>query len=107
MGLIGYVLILGSLILPDRDETRLVTLGLTLFGVCFSGYLTYRELFTIHLICEECATSAVLLALLFIGAVWRFVITSDLPPLPVDDGDVDDDSDEPAGTGRRRSPSAA
>ena len=105
MGLIGYVLILGSLILPDRDETRLVTLGLTLFGVCFSGYLTYRELFTIHLICEECAASAVLLALLFIGAVWRFIITSDLPPLSA--GGLDDDSDEPAGAGRRRSPSAA
>ena len=105
MGLIGYVLILGSLLAPDRDETRLVTLGLTLFGVCFSGYLTYRELFTIHLICEECATSAVLLTLLFIGAVWRFIITSDLPPLPA--AAVDDDGDEPAGTKRRSSPSAA
>ena len=101
MGLIGYVLILGSLLVPDREETRMATLGLTLFGVCFSGYLTYRELFTIHLICEECATSAVFLALLFIGAVWRFIITSDLPPLPV----AGDDDDAPSG--RRRSPSAA
>jgi uncharacterized membrane protein len=104
MGLIGYVLILGSLLAPDREETRMATLGLTLFGVCFSGYLTYRELFTIHLICEECATSAVFLALLFIGAAWRFVITSDLPPLPVG---AEDESDEPAGSGRRRSASAA
>lgn len=106
MGLIGYVLIFFSLLAPDRDETRMATVGLTLFGVCFSGYLTYRELFTIHLICEECATSAVFLALLFIGAVWRFVITSDLPPLPAS-GDDDPGSDAPAASSGRRSPSAA
>jgi len=82
IGLIGYVGILVSLLAPDRDEIRIATLGMTLIGVCFSGYLTYRELFTLHEICEECATSAVLMALLFIGAVWRFVITDDLPPLP-------------------------
>jgi uncharacterized membrane protein len=84
IGLIGYVGILGSLLAPDRDETRILTLGMTLIGVCFSGYLTYRELFTLHEICEECATSAVLMALLFIGAVWRFLITDDLaaPPPP-------------------------
>jgi uncharacterized membrane protein len=105
MGLIGYVLIFASLLAPDRDETRMITLGLTLFGVCFSGYLTYRELFTIHLVCEECATSAVFLALLFIGAVWRFVITSDLPPLPASADD--DDELEPPRRGGRRSPSAA
>ena len=64
-----------SLLAPDRDETRILTLGMTLFGVCFSGYLTYRELFTLHEICEECVTSAVLVTLLFIGAVWRFLAT--------------------------------
>jgi uncharacterized membrane protein len=78
IGLIGYIGIFGSLIAPDRDETRLATLGMTLIGVAFSGYLTYRELFSIHAICEECATSAVFLALLFIGAAWRFLITDDL-----------------------------
>ena len=82
IGLIGYIGILAALIAPDRDETRLATLGMTLIGVAFSAYLTYRELFSIHAICEECAASAVLLALLFIGAVWRFVITDDLDGLP-------------------------
>lgn len=78
IGLIGYIGIFASLIAPDRDETRLATLGMTLIGVGFSGYLTYRELFSIHAVCEWCASSAVILALLFIGAVWRFLITDDL-----------------------------
>ena len=82
IGLIGYVGILLSLLAPDRDETRLLTLGMTLIGVGFSGYLTYRELFSIHAVCEECAASAVMLALLFIGAVIRFIITDDLAGLP-------------------------
>ena len=78
IGLIGYVGILLSLLAPDRDETRLATLAMTLIGVGFSAYLTYRELFSIHAVCEECATSAVLLTLLLIGAAWRFVIADDL-----------------------------
>ena len=78
IGLIGYIAIFLSLLAPDRDEMRVLTLGMTLFGVCFSGYLTYRELFTLHEICEECVTSAVLVTLLFIGAVWRFLATDDL-----------------------------
>jgi uncharacterized membrane protein len=78
IGLVGYIAIFLSLLVPDRDETRVLTLGMTLFGVCFSGYLTYRELFTLHEICEECVTSAVLVTLLFIGAVWRFLVTDPL-----------------------------
>ncbi|HZU60950.1 MAG TPA: vitamin K epoxide reductase family protein [Solirubrobacteraceae bacterium] len=74
LGLIGYVFILGSMLLPDREETRLATLGLTLIGFGFSAYLTYRELFTIHAICEWCLSSAVILTLLLIGSVVRFLI---------------------------------
>ncbi|HEY5318222.1 MAG TPA: vitamin K epoxide reductase family protein, partial [Solirubrobacteraceae bacterium] len=69
IGLIGYVFILGSLLVPDREESRLATLGLTLIGFGFSAYLTYRELYSIHAVCEECATSAVFLTLLLAGAV--------------------------------------
>ena len=79
LGLIGYVLILGTLLAPDREETRLATLGLTLVGVGFSGYLTYRELFSIHAVCEWCAASAVILTLLLVGAAWRYVLGS--PPV--------------------------
>jgi uncharacterized membrane protein len=76
LGLIGYVLILGSLLAPDREETRLATLGLTLVGVGFSAYLTYRELFSIHAVCEWCVSSAVILTLIFIGAAWRYLLGS-------------------------------
>lgn len=78
LGLIGYVGILATLLAPDREETRLATLGLTLVGVGFSAYLTYRELFSIHAICEWCVSSAIILTLLLIGAGVRYVLGS--PP---------------------------
>lgn len=77
LGLIGYIGILGSLLAPDREETRLATLGLTLIGFGFSAYLTYRELFSIHAVCEWCASSAVILTVLFICAAVRYVTVSD------------------------------
>jgi uncharacterized membrane protein len=87
LGLIGYIGITASLLAPDREETRLATLGLTLVGFAFSGYLTYRELFSIHAICEWCASSAVILTLLFISAAFRYVTVSDdvapLTPAPL------------------------
>ena len=73
LGLIGYVGILASLLAPDREETRLATLGLTLIGVGFSAYLTYRELFSIHAVCEWCVTSAAILSLLFILSLIRYL----------------------------------
>ena len=79
LGLIGYIGITASLLAPDREETRLATLGLTLVGFAFSGYLTYRELFSIHAICEWCASSAVILTLLFLSAAYRYVTVSDPP----------------------------
>lgn len=74
LGLIGYILILSSLLLRDREETRLATLGLTVTGFGFSAYLTYRELFSIHAICEWCVSSAVILTVLLIGAVTRYLM---------------------------------
>jgi uncharacterized membrane protein len=83
IGLIGYVLILGALLTPDREETRLAVLGLTMVGFGFSAYLTYRELFSIHAICEECATSAVFMTVLLICAVYRYLTATDVAePLP-------------------------
>ena len=45
--------------------------GIALIGFMFSLYLTYRELFTIHAICEWCVSSAVLMTLLFILTALR------------------------------------
>jgi uncharacterized membrane protein len=79
LGLIGYVGIVASLLAPDREETRLATLGLTVIGVGFSAYLTYRELFSIHAICEWCVSSAIILTLLLIGAIVRYLAGDPAP----------------------------
>jgi uncharacterized membrane protein len=83
IGLIGYVAIFVSQLLPDREEVRLATLGMTLIGFGFSAYLTYRELFSIHAICEWCASSAVIMTLLLICAGARYLI-GDEPSPPVE-----------------------
>jgi uncharacterized membrane protein len=73
IGLIGYVAIAAGLLAPDRDAIRLATLGMALFGVAFSGYLTYREAFTLHEYCEWCLSSAGLITILFVLSVIRYV----------------------------------
>jgi uncharacterized membrane protein len=73
MGLIGYVAILGSLLFAETETSRFATLIFTLAGFGFSAYLTYRELFTIHAICEWCASSAGIMTILTLLAVWRFL----------------------------------
>jgi uncharacterized membrane protein len=73
IGLIGYVAIAGALFAPDRDGVRLATLGMALFGFAFSGYLTYREAFTLHEYCEWCLSSAFLITVIFILSVIRYL----------------------------------
>jgi uncharacterized membrane protein len=73
MGLIGYVAIMGSLLVPQSETTRFATVALTVIGFGFSAYLTYRELFSIHAICEWCVSSAIILTLLMCLAIWRFL----------------------------------
>jgi uncharacterized membrane protein len=73
MGLIGYVAILATLLAPQSENTRFATLVLTLGGFGFSAYLTYRELFSIHAICEWCVTSAIVMTLMMLLSVWRFL----------------------------------
>lgn len=73
IGLIGYVVILISLLLPVNENTRLATMAFTITGFGFSAYLTYRELFSIHAICEWCASSAALMTILCGLAIWRFL----------------------------------
>jgi uncharacterized membrane protein len=73
IGLIGYIAILGSLLVREGETARLATMGFTLVGFGFSAYLTYRELFTIHAVCEWCASSAVIMTILTGLATWRFL----------------------------------
>jgi uncharacterized membrane protein len=73
IGLIGYVLIMATLLAPESERMRFATTALTLGGFGFSLYLTYREVFTLHKICEECVTSAIFMTILTCLSVWRYM----------------------------------
>jgi uncharacterized membrane protein len=73
IGLLGYIAILGSLLAPENETSRFATVAFTLVGFGFSLYLTYRELFSIHHICEWCVSSAVIVTILMCLSVWRFL----------------------------------
>jgi uncharacterized membrane protein len=67
--------ILGSLAL--RGELgRMIGFAVALIGFGFSAYLTYRELFTIHAICQWCVGSAVLMTALVVLSGVRFLRTA-------------------------------
>jgi uncharacterized membrane protein len=73
IGLIGYVVILGSLLAPEGERSRFATVALTFGGFGFSAYLTYREVFTLHKICEWCVSSAIIMTIMMCLSVWRFL----------------------------------
>jgi uncharacterized membrane protein len=73
IGLIGYVAILASLLAPENETSRFATVAFTVVGFGFSAYLTGRELFSIHAICEWCVSSAVIMTLLVCLSIWRFL----------------------------------
>lgn len=73
IGLIGYILILGVLLVPASETTRLLLVVLTVGGLGFSAYLTGRELFSIHAICPWCVSSAIIMTILACLSVWRFL----------------------------------
>jgi uncharacterized membrane protein len=79
IGLLGYIAILASLLVPESETSRLATMAFTIVGFGFSAYLTYRELFSIHHICEYCVSSAVIVTILMCLSVWRF-LRGDPPP---------------------------
>ena len=72
LGLIGYVGILAALLVPGENG-RMAAALLALVGAGFSAYLTYREIFTIHAICQWCVASAIILAALAVITVTRLV----------------------------------
>ncbi len=99
LGLIGYVLILGSLLAPEEERFRFATAVLVLGGFGFSVYLTYREVFSLEKICEYCVSSAILLTLMLPLALWRFLKGSDTVPAPGDDAGGDAGGESSAALG--------
>jgi uncharacterized membrane protein len=95
IGLLGYIAILGSLLAPEGERARFVTAALTVGGFGFSAYLTYRELFTLHKICEWCVSSAVLVTVIMCLAAWRFLRGEDQLPAG-NPSRTPDDEPEPA-----------
>jgi uncharacterized membrane protein len=72
LGLLGYAGILAATLV--RGEAALTAAaGLALVGAGFSGYLTYREVFTIDAICIWCVASAALMAALAVITAVRLV----------------------------------
>jgi uncharacterized membrane protein len=86
LGLIGYVLLLGSL-LVRTEVGRAASFGIALFGFLFSAYLTYREAFSIHAYCEWCLGSASCLTILMILTGIRFLRGG--PPRPISAAEPD------------------
>jgi uncharacterized membrane protein len=74
IGLLGYIAILGSLLVRESETSRFATAGLTLGGFGFSLYLTYREVFTLEKICEWCVGSAILMTIMMLLSLWRFLL---------------------------------
>jgi uncharacterized membrane protein len=72
LGLIGYLLILASVAVRG-ELARAAGFAIALVGFGFSAYLTYRELFTIHAICQWCVASAVLMTALVVLTGLRFL----------------------------------
>ena len=96
LGLIGYTLILISLLVPQNENTRLATVLLTLVGFGFSLYLTSREVFTLEEICEWCVSSAVIMTFLAGLSVWRFLLGGSTPNAdtsPAADGGAEADTE--------------
>jgi uncharacterized membrane protein len=71
LGVVGYIIILALLLILGKQKYEssgimLALFGVTLFGMLYSLYLTYVEIFIIHAICPWCVTSAIAMLVLFI-----------------------------------------
>lgn len=82
LGLVGYVSILISLLIP-RELGRGAGMLLALSGFGFSMFLTWLELAKIKAICQWCVGSAIVMTLLAIVTTWRFWVY---------EGQLEDDS---------------
>ena len=84
IGVAGYVAILAVWAWARRSASALPVVLLVLmtgFGVAFSIYLTYLELFVIRAVCMWCVTSAVVMTLLLLVSV-RLAVGAATQPRP-------------------------
>lgn len=80
LGLIGYVLILLSLLLLRGDARKFVTAALSVCGFLFSAYLQYRSIFSIEATCQWCLASALIMTGLAVVTVWRALLIEQPSP---------------------------
>lgn len=76
LGLLGYIGLFASYLVSERIDGELgrgMGFCIALIGFGFSMYLTYRELFSIHAICEWCVGSAVCMTVLAVLTAVRFL----------------------------------
>jgi uncharacterized membrane protein len=80
---VGYYLTLFALAvagthegLADDRRVPALLLGLAAWGVLFTGWLTYTELFLIHAICRWCVGSATIVVALFVLALLDYRATA-------------------------------
>ena len=77
-GVVYYVAVLGLAIASVQERfagSRRLTTGLLIvtgWGLLFTLWLTYLELFVIHAICRWCVGSAAMTILLFALALWEW-----------------------------------
>ena len=73
-GIVFYVALLGVALsglqgsLADSRAVSVALVAVTGWGVLFSAWLTYLELFVIHAICQWCVVSAILVTIAFVIA---------------------------------------
>jgi uncharacterized membrane protein len=74
VGFYAVVFLVAFLLVQERwagsRNLSLILLVLTGWGVLFSAWLTYLELFVIHAICRWCVVSAAIAVVLFGLALW-------------------------------------
>ena len=91
LGLIGYTAIFLAIWLRPfwplaaRFEAEIV-LGFTGLGMLFTLYLKGLELIVIHALCEYCLYSAILMLVMFVLAVYYFVMRG------AADGEIDEEA---------------
>jgi uncharacterized membrane protein len=76
LGLLGYTGLFVSYFVEarlDGEIGRGMAFCVALIGFGFSAYLTYRELFSIHAICEWCVSSAICMTILMVLTGIRFL----------------------------------